>query len=244
MTAPQDSPVESYLDELFDRLAGTGDAGRRMLSDAESHLAESAAAARERGLTELDAERDAVARFGSMDSIARRVPVSSDGLAAQLRRVLVGGWALAAVTALWYGLSGMLTWLLHWPWLQTTAWRRTVSAPGRRALRPQMSRASGRVSPWIWFRRVVPGFPMPSLRLVGPLRWWFCSCFERRRGSARLCGLRRVRQWRLVLRSLSPPSGRSCCSTAWLTWSTVPVTILGSPGWSRACWRSRWLVRH
>jgi len=87
-----------------------------MLSDAETHLAESAAAARERGLTEFDAERDAVARFGSMDAIARRVPVASGNLDLQLRRVLVSGWALVAASLLWYGFSGVLTWLLRWPW--------------------------------------------------------------------------------------------------------------------------------
>jgi hypothetical protein len=118
MTAPWDSPVESYLDSLFNRLAGTGRAGRRMLSDAEAHLEEGAAAARERGLTEIDAERDAVARFGSIDAIARRVPVASESLTSQLRRVLVGGWALVAAGLLWYGLSGVLTWLMHWPWSQ------------------------------------------------------------------------------------------------------------------------------
>src|SRR5262245_29751780 len=113
MTAPRDRPVESYLDGLFDRLSGTGGAGRRMLSDAEAHLEESAAAARERGLDEIDAERDAIARFGSMDSIARRVPVSGNP---QWRRVLVGVSAIAAVALLWYGLSGVATWLLHGPW--------------------------------------------------------------------------------------------------------------------------------
>ena len=40
-----DGPVERYLDALFDRLAGTGQAGRRSLVEAEDHLRAAAAAA-------------------------------------------------------------------------------------------------------------------------------------------------------------------------------------------------------
>ena len=43
-------PVEKYLDEMFDRLAGTGPAGRRMLAEAESHLLAAVDDGRARGL--------------------------------------------------------------------------------------------------------------------------------------------------------------------------------------------------
>jgi hypothetical protein len=38
------SEVDRYLDEMFDRLAGTGSAGRRALAETEDHLRASAAA--------------------------------------------------------------------------------------------------------------------------------------------------------------------------------------------------------
>ena len=243
MTAPKDNPVESYLDELFDRLAGTGDAGRRMLSDAESHLAESAAAARERGLSEIDAERDAVARFGSMDSIARRVPVSSDGLGAQVRRVLVGGWALAAVTALWYGLSGVLTWLLHWPWL-----RLLVATDGFGT----------------WPACVKPvGVPCVGTRIsldmvpVGGARSPYA--FVALGGAVALVVLLMLRAATRLGTPMWTPSRTSMALGIAVPFSAVGAFLLfygvvdlvhgpghysRLPGWSRACWRLHWPVRH
>ncbi len=50
-----DGPVDAYLDELFDRLAGTGAAGWRALTEAQDHLAAAAADERQRGLDELAA---------------------------------------------------------------------------------------------------------------------------------------------------------------------------------------------
>jgi hypothetical protein len=57
-------PVDTYLDGMFDRLAGTGAAGRRMLTEAEDHLRAATADACERGLDPAAAEREAVTRFG------------------------------------------------------------------------------------------------------------------------------------------------------------------------------------
>jgi hypothetical protein len=115
MTTSPDSPVESYLDAMFDRLAGTGPAGRRLLVDAETHLLERVAANRERGLGEVEAEQDAVARFGLVDDITRRVPVPAGSISVGARRVLIGGWRLVGAGLLWYGLAGLVTWLVGWP---------------------------------------------------------------------------------------------------------------------------------
>jgi len=57
-------PVDRHLDLMFDRLGGTGSAGRRMLAEAEDHLRSAAEEARARGLDDEAAEREAVARFG------------------------------------------------------------------------------------------------------------------------------------------------------------------------------------
>ena len=58
------SEIERYLDELFDRLAGQGAAGRRTLAEAEDHLRAAAADAVASGLPADRAEHDAVSRFG------------------------------------------------------------------------------------------------------------------------------------------------------------------------------------
>ncbi|GAA2488130.1 permease prefix domain 1-containing protein [Winogradskya humida] len=109
-------PVERYLDEMFDLLSGTGADGRRLLIEAEEHLAEAVAEGRARGLDDEAAERQAVDRFGAANTIARRVPGSSGTVRLSLRRLTIGVWALTGTALAWYGLSGALTWLLSWPW--------------------------------------------------------------------------------------------------------------------------------
>src|ERR1022692_118220 len=66
------SEVERYLDEMFNRLAGTGAPGRRVLAETEDHLRAAVAAGLAKGLAERQAEHEAVVRFGS----AARVAVS------------------------------------------------------------------------------------------------------------------------------------------------------------------------
>jgi hypothetical protein len=90
------SDIDRYLDELFDRLAGTGSAGRRALAETEDHLRASVAAGMAEGNTEQQAEREAVARFGSAAQ-----------LAAQLRRAYgpAPGGALLSWVSLFAGLG-------------------------------------------------------------------------------------------------------------------------------------------
>jgi hypothetical protein len=116
MTTPGEGPVEQYLDEMFDRLAGTGSAGRRILGEAESHLLASAEEGRARGLDVETAEREAVERFGSVNSIVRQVPVAAGEVRVSLRHMLIATWAVAGAASAWYGVSGVVTWLLGWPW--------------------------------------------------------------------------------------------------------------------------------
>ncbi|MFI7075247.1 MULTISPECIES: permease prefix domain 1-containing protein [Micromonospora] len=115
---PGEGPVEEYLDELFDKLAGTGAAGRRILAEAESHLLAAVENGLDRGLDQQAAEGDAVRRFGSAAALARQVPVPVASAGASLRRLVVGAWAAIGLTSVWYGASGVLTWLLGWPWVR------------------------------------------------------------------------------------------------------------------------------
>jgi hypothetical protein len=111
-----DGPIDRYLDEMFDRLAGTGADGRRLLTEAEEHLTEAAAEGRARGLDAEAAEHEAVGRFGAAATIARRVPARAGTVRVSPRRLATGAWALTGITLTWFGLSGAVTWLLSWPW--------------------------------------------------------------------------------------------------------------------------------
>ncbi|WP_127501327.1 permease prefix domain 1-containing protein [Actinoplanes solisilvae] len=117
MTAPTgDGPVEQYLDEMFDRLAGTGPAGRRMLAEAESHLLAAVEDGRDRGLDAEAAEREAIARFGTVTTVVRHVPVATGEVRQRLRHLLSVVWVAAGAVLLWWGGSGVITWLLSGPW--------------------------------------------------------------------------------------------------------------------------------
>lgn len=108
MGALSESPVERHLDELFDRLAGTGSAGRRALAEAEDHLQSAVADARARGLDEDAAEREAVARFGPPARIAAQLRATHGGLAALARPAFVGTWIVGAIGLIAVGLSGLV----------------------------------------------------------------------------------------------------------------------------------------
>jgi hypothetical protein len=139
MTAPTgDGPVEQYLDEMFDRLAGTGPTGRRMLAEAESHLLTAVEDGRARGLDAEVAEREAVDRFGTVASVVRHVPAAARDVRGALRRLVGGTWIAVGVVLLWWGGSGVVTWLLGWPWT------RLLIATDRFGTQPDMC---GR--PWV-----------------------------------------------------------------------------------------------
>ncbi|MFU8871597.1 permease prefix domain 1-containing protein [Micromonospora sp. SL4-19] len=101
-------PIDAHLDRLFDRLAGTGAAGRRALTEVEDHLRSAAAQAVADGADPVEAERIAVARFGDAGEIAarlRRVHLPTSDV---LRRVFAGAWLLGALGLLAIGVSGLL----------------------------------------------------------------------------------------------------------------------------------------
>lgn len=89
------SSVERYLDELFDRLAGSGAGGRRTLAEAEDHLREAVSAAMTKGMPLGEAEREAVARFGSASLVASQVRQSHAG--GRLSQALLSAWLAACL---------------------------------------------------------------------------------------------------------------------------------------------------
>src|SRR5690349_17254635 len=105
-------PIELYLDDLFNHLTGTGAAGRRALSEAEDHLLAATAEGTAKGLSEQDAARQAVARFGDPARIAAGLKVAHGGILAILKPVFSGAWLLAAIGMIAIGFSGLVAELM------------------------------------------------------------------------------------------------------------------------------------
>lgn len=106
------SAIDHYLDRLFDLLAGTGVRGRRVLAETEAHLAESVEALVRQGSSPEDAAREAIARFGPPERVARAVLDNGLSLAALARRIVAAAWLLGGVGLVAIGLSGGLNWLV------------------------------------------------------------------------------------------------------------------------------------
>lgn len=104
------SEIERYLDELFDQLAGTGAAGRRALLEAEYHLRAVAADAITRGLSQDQAEHEAVGRFGPPALVARTLRS-----AGRLNRGVSMAWLLAGLAACGFGVAYLVVaWWHTW----------------------------------------------------------------------------------------------------------------------------------
>lgn len=99
--------VDAYLDDLLFELRGTPGVARRALAEAEDHLREAVEEACAAGASTEDAQRAAIARFGSPRLVARRfrraggdVSIPSKAAVAALQVV---GFGLTAT-----GLSGLI----------------------------------------------------------------------------------------------------------------------------------------
>ena len=93
------SPTEAYLAELRRSLRGNPLLARRVLEDVADHLAEAVAAARRSGMSERDAEEEAVRRFGPAGPLAAQfdrfgLPFKLLLLFASVATVGVGLWLL------------------------------------------------------------------------------------------------------------------------------------------------------
>lgn len=132
MTA--DSPIEVYLDELLTASAGMAPRQvRALLAEAEAHLRDDAAAAVAAGMSEPEAERLAVTRFGLARVVARADRERSTlPLLALARQATSSAVLLGAVGAVAVGLSGLLALVMR---LAAGA-RFVVGEPSADALRP------------------------------------------------------------------------------------------------------------
>jgi hypothetical protein len=105
-----DDLIERYLDRLLARLRGSARDVRRILAEAEEHLRDATAEAMATGMSEEEAQREAIARFGDPRTVARRFsarlsPVPVWAVATEVARAatLLGAIALVAI-----GVSGLI----------------------------------------------------------------------------------------------------------------------------------------
>lgn len=106
-----DTPIEDYLDELLRRTHADPRTTRRLLDEANDHLYAAAGEFETAGMTRVDAEREAVRRFGPATNLVRNTWRRS--FTAMVREIvhaaiLLGGWGLVAV-----GVSGAVVALMN-----------------------------------------------------------------------------------------------------------------------------------
>jgi hypothetical protein len=106
------SPVEAYLDRLAHELRARRTPRRRLLAEAEDHLRSTAEELVTRGCSAVDAEREAIERFGSAPEVAHRFALAT---ASSTVRSAVG-WAAAAFLA--YGASALFFFVTAPVWLR------------------------------------------------------------------------------------------------------------------------------
>jgi hypothetical protein len=112
MTAPSGgSPIEDYLDELIRRIHADPRTTRRVLDEANDHLYAAAAELEAAGRLRVDAEHEAIRRFGSAAEVARPSWRHSFGALVSetvSATILLGACGLVAV-----GLSGGVAALMN-----------------------------------------------------------------------------------------------------------------------------------
>jgi hypothetical protein len=109
-TPAPDSPIQAYLDDLLAASGGMRPREvRELLAEAEAHLYDDSAALVATGMSEHEAESEAVARFGPP---ARLAAADRDRLTTPvgklLRQVAISGVRLGAIGAIAVGVSGLL----------------------------------------------------------------------------------------------------------------------------------------
>lgn len=115
MTQLDDSPIEFYLDSLFEATRELPPReARYLLAETEAHLRDAADAAMASGLPPYEAEVGALAAFGTVDDLvpreSRRIRMSLRGLAGQ---VLRSATLLGAIGAMAVGASGVVAGLIY-----------------------------------------------------------------------------------------------------------------------------------
>ncbi|HEY3503748.1 MAG TPA: permease prefix domain 1-containing protein [Actinocatenispora sp.] len=113
--------VDRYLDRLFDRLAGTGSAGRRALVEVEDHLHAAVAERVDGGMSPDAAEHAALTAFGDVRMVARKLRAGHrrERIVVAASGVWLSGGLACAVAALSFLLTLADRW---WVWSRGPSW--------------------------------------------------------------------------------------------------------------------------
>ena len=106
MSDVRESPIELYLDGLLQACAGMPPRQvRNLLAEAEAHLRDTAETSMAQGGSRIDAEADAVRRFGSATVLAQAERATVRPV---LFRFVASGVLLGGIGAIAVGLSGLI----------------------------------------------------------------------------------------------------------------------------------------
>lgn len=106
-----DGPIEDYLDDLLRRTRADARTTRRTLDEAGDHLYAAAGDLQEQGMGRVEAEVEAVRRFGPVDPIA--VPAFRQAFADLVRDVVRAGVLLLGCGLAAVGLSGLVVLVMN-----------------------------------------------------------------------------------------------------------------------------------
>jgi hypothetical protein len=108
-----DSPVEDYLDRLLVATPGPPREVRSLLAEAEAHLRDATADGLAQGLTQEEAESQAVARFGTVRLVtAGESRRQSLPLGALVRQIVTSALWLGGIGGVAVGISGIIEWIM------------------------------------------------------------------------------------------------------------------------------------
>ena len=105
-------PVEDYLDRLFVTLSGSPRQVRHTLAEVEAHLRDAAAEGVAAGLTEPEAQAQAVERMGPVNGVTGRGPALTRPSLALARRLALTAALIGGVAFLAIGVAGVFARLL------------------------------------------------------------------------------------------------------------------------------------
>jgi hypothetical protein len=109
--------IATYLEQLSGRLRGPHT--DRVLAEAEDHLREGAAAAREAGMTQIEAQEAAISAFGSIAAVVRAHEERPGNLVrgrtprAIVTDVIMSAWQLGGTGLAAVGLSGVVALVMN-----------------------------------------------------------------------------------------------------------------------------------
>lgn len=105
-------PVEEYLDKLLLTLSGPPRYIRYTLAEVEAHLQDAVAEGLADGLSEVQAQAEAVRRIGPPAAVTGHTAQFAQPSAALLRRAALAGTLIGGIGLVALGVAGAISWAL------------------------------------------------------------------------------------------------------------------------------------